>query len=163
MPAVVADASPLIALARIGQFRLLELLFSPLFIPPAVYRDVVVRGKGRPGGPEVEAGLQAGWIQQQAPLQVLARPWSALHDGEVEAVSLALERQLDVLMDEGPGRRWALQAALFAIGTVDVLLLAKKLGHVTSVRPHLDALQQAHFYLHPTLYADALKKAGEPP
>jgi len=41
---IVSDATPLIALARIGAFSLLEQLFTELRIPPAVYDDVVTRG-----------------------------------------------------------------------------------------------------------------------
>ena len=43
---VVADAGPLIALARIGHSRLLQLLYPQLHIPPAV-RDKVQAVRGQ--------------------------------------------------------------------------------------------------------------------
>lgn len=49
----VADATSLIALARIGSFSLLKDVLKDLVITPAVYREVVTQGKGRPGDPEV--------------------------------------------------------------------------------------------------------------
>lgn len=52
---VVANYGPLIALARIGHFWLLESLFGQLHIPPAVRNEVVVSGQGRPGTVAVDA------------------------------------------------------------------------------------------------------------
>ena len=39
---VVADASPLIAVARIGRLDLLRSVFGQLLVPDAVWREVVV-------------------------------------------------------------------------------------------------------------------------
>ena len=74
----VSDSSPLISLARIGAFALLEEEFAPLVIPPAVYREVVEQGEGRPGDPETRTGLAAGWIRQQAPEALLAPPYGQM-------------------------------------------------------------------------------------
>lgn len=57
---VVADATPLIALAKIGKLFLLQPLFGTLHIPPAVYEEVVTYAPQRPGASEVR---QATWIQ----------------------------------------------------------------------------------------------------
>jgi|GEM_PF-3320502 len=57
---VIADSSCLIALSKIGELRLLEQLFSQIFIPQAVHKEVVIRGEGRPGSKEV---LSARWIK----------------------------------------------------------------------------------------------------
>lgn len=59
---VVADATPLIALAKIRKFFLLKDLFGELLIPKAVYEEVVDSGKGRPGQKEVEV---SSWIKTQ--------------------------------------------------------------------------------------------------
>lgn len=57
---VIADSSCLIALSKIGELSLLKQLFSHIFIPQAVYKEVVIRGEGRPGSKEV---LSATWIK----------------------------------------------------------------------------------------------------
>ncbi len=44
MKITVANASPLIALARIDQFYLLQHLFQSIVIPEAVWIEVVVQG-----------------------------------------------------------------------------------------------------------------------
>jgi predicted nucleic acid-binding protein len=46
---VVSDASPLIALIRIGQLDLLCQLYSEIIIPEAVWHEVVVEGADQPG------------------------------------------------------------------------------------------------------------------
>ena len=60
---VVADASPLIALARIGRLELLREVFGTLFLPDAVWREVVESGVGRAGA---DAVLHAGWIERRS-------------------------------------------------------------------------------------------------
>ena len=47
---VVADATPLIYLAAIGKFDLLEMLYGRIIIPEGVYHEVVTQGASRPGG-----------------------------------------------------------------------------------------------------------------
>lgn len=42
---VVSNAGPLIALAQIDQFDLLQLLYGEIVIPPAVHKEVVTLGK----------------------------------------------------------------------------------------------------------------------
>ena len=50
---VIADSSFLIALAMIDALPLLSRIFSEVFIPEAVYEEVVVRGAGLPGKGQV--------------------------------------------------------------------------------------------------------------
>jgi len=54
---IVADSSVLIHLAAIGRLDLLRGLFERLTLPPAVWREVVEEGSGRPGAREIESGL----------------------------------------------------------------------------------------------------------
>jgi len=60
---VVSNASPLINLAWIGKLDLLRRLYGELFIPEAVWHEVVIEGAGQPGANEVKA---ATWIKAQS-------------------------------------------------------------------------------------------------
>ncbi len=62
---VVADSSCLIALSQIEMFGLLKELFSEIYIPSAVYEEVVVTGRGEPGSGETESALKDGWISMK--------------------------------------------------------------------------------------------------
>jgi len=50
---VVADSSCLIGLAQINLFHLLKELFSEVYIPFAVYDEVVIKGGGEAGSMEI--------------------------------------------------------------------------------------------------------------
>lgn len=51
-PVIVADSSPLIGLARIGQLELLKRSGRRILVPPAVWDEVTVHGLGSPGAKE---------------------------------------------------------------------------------------------------------------
>ena len=46
---VVADSTVLIGLAKLGKLTLLKEIFSKVTIPEEVFREVVERGKDKPG------------------------------------------------------------------------------------------------------------------
>ncbi len=45
---VVSDSTILIGLVKIGKLDLLKEIFSRVFIPEEVFKEVVERGKGKP-------------------------------------------------------------------------------------------------------------------
>jgi predicted nucleic acid-binding protein len=59
---VVSNAGPLIVLAKIGRFDLLQSIFGRLIIPQAVYDEVAIAGAGRPGADETRQACDA-WIE----------------------------------------------------------------------------------------------------
>jgi predicted nucleic acid-binding protein len=67
----------------------------------------------------------------------------------------------DILMDEYKGRRIAEAQGLSPIGTVGVLLQAKRKGLPEEVRPELDELMRHHRRISGALYKKALELAGE--
>jgi predicted nucleic acid-binding protein len=158
---VVADSTPLIALASIDQFNLLKGLFGTVLIPEAVFREVVTRGRGRPGSEEVR---KADWIKVQAPKDRAKVVFllSDLDEGEAEALVLAEEVSADwIIVDETKARLAAEFIHLHFIGTVGVLLLAKKVGKIPIVRPLLDHLKTNKFYISESTYSAILEQAGE--
>ncbi|EIJ33427.1 hypothetical protein [Thiothrix nivea] len=59
---VIADSSPLIGLARIGQLDLLHLLYAEIWIPPAVHAELKPDAQ-RPGSQKLKSALEAGWLR----------------------------------------------------------------------------------------------------
>ena len=45
----VSNSTPLIYLDSVGDLDLLQILFGQVFVPEAVYEEVVIPGRGRPG------------------------------------------------------------------------------------------------------------------
>jgi len=160
---VVADASILISLSSIGQLTLLHERFPEgVLIPPAVWREVVEEGRERPGGRDV---AEADWVivQNVTALEIVQLLRGELDEGETEAIALAHQVGARiVLLDERNGRRAAKQLDLKVLGTIGVLIWARRSGRVKSLRDALDALQaQAHFRLSQRLYERALSEVGE--
>jgi predicted nucleic acid-binding protein len=60
---IVSNASPLIALARIGQLDLLPQLHTDVIVPEAVWQEVVVEGADHPGAEAVSA---ASWMARRS-------------------------------------------------------------------------------------------------
>jgi predicted nucleic acid-binding protein len=158
---VVCDATPLIYLAAIGKFDLFRLLYGRLTIPMAVHDEVVIHGAGRWGSSET-AG--AAWIDRQAvsnPANVISLQ-TFLHGGESEVVVLAEELHADlVIMDETAARRELARRGLTFIGTVGLLIEAKRLGLIAVLKPELDQLRKCGFHLSDRVYLASLSMVGE--
>ena len=157
MPDIVSNTGPLIALASIGQFDLLQSLFGRILIPPAVRAEVQDETS-------VAAMTTANWIVVQAAQDMLAVQLlrDELDAGESEAIILARELDADlVLIDERAATRKARGVGLQTMGTLGVLLMAKDKGLVAVLKPLLDNLRNAGFRMSDDLYDKVLGSAGE--
>ncbi len=145
---VVADASPLIALARIGRLELLRKAFGTLLLPEAVWREVVEAALDKAGAGEV---FQANWIERRpvADAGLVALLRHDLGAGEAEAIVLAREVGADlVLMDERMGRAAAKRLGLRVTGLVGVLIEARERSLLTDTEAVVNDLhRKAGFWL----------------
>lgn len=165
MPRAISNSSPLIHLGAIGSFGLLRDLFDEIWIPPAVWREVVEEGRGRPGAAEVEQAAAQGWLRVRPLLDdALAKSLKRiLDDGEAEAIALAVQEKPDaVLLDESEARKAADVHGLIKTGVVGLLIRAKQQGKVTCLKDYLDRLRdEAGFWIDESLYRAALQAVGE--
>jgi predicted nucleic acid-binding protein len=158
---LVLDSSALITLARVGRLHLLRELADEVVVPYAVYREVVRRGVGRPGQTEV---AQASWISRRRIRDRTARGRleTELGHGESEAIVLAKELAADfVVLDDARARQIAESQGLRVSGLLGLLLLAKERGLVHAVKPILDEMVMAGFYIAETVYRNVVEAAGE--
>ncbi len=159
---VVCNTTPLIGLARIQQFDLLRVVFGELHISQAVYDEVV--GAGREMGAAKGEVSEAAWIKvvqvhDRLAVDVLL---DELDLGEAETIVLARELHADwVVMDERKGRRKLAQFGLNKIGTLGILLKAKQLGLIVSLRAEVEQLQQQSFSISQAVIDAVLQQAGE--
>lgn len=160
---VVADAGPLIGLARIGQLDLLRRLYGRVVVPPAVESELAI-GSDRPGANALEGAIRAGWIA----VDTLANAGAfqdllmLLGAGEAEAIALAQRRRARLLLvDDARGRRIARSRGVPVAGVAGVLLAAKIRQEVEAVGPILRELAAAGYRLAPRLLAQVRATAGE--
>jgi predicted nucleic acid-binding protein len=146
--AVVCDSSCLIALERIGHLDLLPALFHPVQAPPTVLQ---------------EFGASPEWLRVEAPTdRALVVALGMLMDaGEAEAVALASERGWPIILDDRQARAVARRLDLQIVGTVAVLIRAKRQGLIEAIGPLLDDLAKNEFRLSEALRQEALRLAGE--
>lgn len=166
----VCDTSPLIFLSKIGKLNLLQLIFNKVYVPEAVYKEVTEgkTGKFDPGIAGSIAVKNAGWIEVR---KVTARKFvdellAKIDIGESEAIALAKEMGARLLiMDERKGRSVAKSYNIKVAGTLGVLVKAKEMKILRTIRPaiiDLTALQGSDkFRVSAELIVEVLRAAGE--
>ncbi len=145
----VANSACLIALGEIGKRDLLNGVFESVTAPPAV---------------NAEVGRSIPWLQIRAPVDralVLALE-TQLGDGEAEAIALAVELgDVEVILDDRKARGIARKMGLKVVGTLGLLVRAKRVGFIAAVKPLIDELEQAGFRMTADLRLQTLELAGE--
>ena len=158
---VIADASPLIALARVGGLSWLQQLFTEVMLTDVVLAEVLT---GR--YPDTEAPIRqaraAGWLKTAA----IANTDPALPDldeGEASSIRLALSRNGPALLliDERSGRAVAQELGLSVAGTAAVIGLARQRGLIPSARQVFAALHASDFRIAPAVIQAVLDRCGE--
>jgi uncharacterized protein len=146
--AAVVDSACLIGLERVNRLDILPALFDPVLIPPEVAR---------------EFGASLAWIVIEAPadLPLLSALKLLVDDGEAEAIALASERGYGIVLDDRQARAVARNLGLTVIGTVGLLVKAKRGGIIPALRPVLDEMEANGFYLSRALREEALRLVGE--
>jgi len=128
---VVADASVLIHLSRIGRFHLLMNVYSPISVTSSVFAEVVEKGWGLAGSIETERAVHEGWIKV---LDVVDK-WKAremavtrrIHLANAETVQLAREVKANILLaDEEEVRELAAEFGLEVRGCLGLLAEAAR-------------------------------------
>jgi predicted nucleic acid-binding protein len=157
---VVADAGPLIGLARIGKLDLLHKLFRQVLIPSAVASELRM-GSGLPGAKVLAAASKKGWLKTVSVSDVPDSLLLAVDRGEAESIMLAKRKGSLLLIDERCGRTAATRLGVSVFGTGAVLIRAKECGHISAVGPHLDALQEANYRISSLLRKKILQIADE--
>lgn len=153
----VSDAGPLIALARLDRLALLGELFGRILVPEAVRDECTAR-------PEFADAARICRACEDGRLSVcVAEPIAAVHlgRGERSAIGKALELKAVLLADDLAARRHALALGLTTIGTLGVLVGAKRRGLLTEVRPLIEELRARGYWLDNETLSVALRAAGE--
>ncbi|MBI4323652.1 MAG: DUF3368 domain-containing protein [Chloroflexi bacterium] len=167
MLAVVSDSSPLIYFTRLDQFTLLRQLYDHVLVPPAVWRELAVQGKGRPEAEMLRSAVSEGWIELAAPGHQpgpTAFRSGRLDPGEQEAILLAREKQALLIIDETRGRKVARELGIKVTGTLGVLVEAKQRNLLPSIKESIDRLRaETTFHLSDETYEFVLQMAGEAP
>ena len=158
---IVSNSTPLINFATIGEFDILRKLFAQIYVPQAVWREVVIKG-WRESAILIE---KTEWIIKK-PIthrrlcDILNKD---LDTGEAEAIVLAIELNVDlILLDESEARNFAEIQGLKYMGSIGCLTLAKNLGLIAKIKPLLDQMiDKARYWVSKELYEFVLQNNQE--
>ena len=157
---VVSDAGPLISLGRLDLLSLLPALFTQVQVPQQVLAECLARPE-QADTVRAMAALEAGWLQVCVAVP-LSGP-AELGLGERAAIGRALEIGAGLLADDFGARHHARAHGLAVMGTLGVLVIAKRAGHIGRMAPLIEQLRAGGQRLSQAAVADALAMAGETP
>jgi len=130
---LVSNASPIIFLSKLNAANLLTDCFESIFIPEAVQSEL--------GNLAIPSSIQTQNISPSGQ-HFVEGAIGRLHQGELEAMVLAMEIKADyVLLDDLLARRKAHRLGLQVMGTIGVILLAHRQNRITE-KNALDWLDQ---------------------
>lgn len=155
---LIADASALIALAACEGLQLLDTIFGDVWVPDVVSQEVSIIDK--PYAERLQPYLQ-GKIRNVS-MQNYVYLDAYADAGETAAMLLYKEMQADyLLIDDKRGRKVAAINQINTIGSLGVLLLAKRIGLISSVAPLLVQIKASPVFISKGLIQTVLELAGE--
>ena len=159
---IVADAGPIISFARAGYEDLLCQVLPEMIIPeaPSTMRS---RSKAQGNRAHPRSKRAAGSSGQVSPTgrPQVDRLSESLGAGEREAIVLAKELRVPLLIDDRTARGEAEEQGIACSGSLRVLKEAKGRGILKGVRPVVDALRRSGLHISAALYRAFLLGIGE--
>ncbi len=159
---VVSDTTTLSNLLIIGHIDLLRTLYGPITIPVAVSDELLNLTTHKS---PVDQFLSQSWVTTQ---QIQHKEYALLlrqqlDAGEAEVIALAIELGIDLLIvDELKGRTVAKSLGLTVIGTLGILVDAKREAQISQVKPLLSRLTtEAGFWVSESLRSRVLDSVNE--
>lgn len=155
---IVADASPLVALAICDCLDVLEQLFNEVKVSQTVYEEVTIGNK--PGSDKLAAYLQGKIVGLNLDNYIIGG--DSLDKGELTSIALYKHLRADyLLIDEKAGRKVAKLNHIKIIGSLGVLIEAKQKGILPLLKPHVEILRLSKAHFSDDLLDYALAAVGE--
>lgn len=158
---VVSDTSSISGLLRINHLYLLQKIYSEIYIPPTVYKEILELQKT---GHNLEEFKSKSWIiiESNFKRNISLFPPKYVDAGEAEAIDLALSLNAErLLIDERKGTLLANKLGITTIGLLAILIISKENKLISSVKVLLDQLMKNQFWLSNSLYQQVLKSVNE--
>jgi predicted nucleic acid-binding protein len=164
---VIADAGPLIALARIDALHLLRQLFGHVFITTTVRDEILPAGAVFAEGALLMSTLAEGWINVvEVPISDFTPINPGVDAGEASSIHFAKQQRdagdaVLIVMDDRAGRLEAKSLGLEFIGSAAVIGLAKTEGLVPAARPLLEQIVASGYFIGPSIVSAVLAGVNE--
>ena len=147
---IISDTSCFIILTNIGELELLNKVFGQVITTPEIAEEY---GEILPEWVEIIA-VTDKYRQKLLEMQI--------DKGESSAIALALDiSDSTVILDDYKARKIAEQLGITYTGTIGVIIKAKLIGIIPSIKPLLQKIKQTNFRLSAEIELLALKEANE--
>ncbi|MGZ8153072.1 MAG: DUF3368 domain-containing protein [Methylovulum sp.] len=145
MAVIIADAGPLIALAKINQLHLLPALFTTVSITQAVANECLRNQSS--DAVLIKQALESDWLKcvdNPAFKHPLSR---SLGLGEQSSIEYALQTDTKALLilDDPLARKQALRRGLTIVGTAALLFAAQRKGLIADAETLINELNQVGY------------------
>ena len=159
---IVSNTTPISNFLYLGQTEILKKIFKELHIPSAVHREIEAFFSG---DHQWQRCLNEGFIiktEVQTSFRI-KELMTHLHMGEAEALCLCIENNARLcLVDDRDARIFARMNNIPVSGTLGVLIQAKKMGIIESLRELMDKLRfDHHYWIDEAMYNKALSLSNE--
>lgn len=151
---VVSNSSSIIFIAKLDIFNLAKNVFSKIIIPKAVIKELFE--KKSPENEIIKRELNNFLIENE----VKNIKDFSLDEGEKEAISLCLEKNIQIfLSDDKKARNYAKSLEIEVLGTLGVLLFNLKEQKIDKKEflILLNKLVDVGYYISPAIYAEIIK------
>jgi predicted nucleic acid-binding protein len=156
---VISDSSPLITFHLIDKIDILEKIVEEIVIPEAVYNEITVISKK---GSKIFQKWAIDKVIKINDISFIKILEMHLGKGEAQVIALANEIEFDLLLiDDLKARKIAQQLDHRCIGSLGILLNAKKQGTIPNIKSIVDLMLEQDIYIDNNLYDHILKLANE--
>jgi predicted nucleic acid-binding protein len=153
----IVNASPVITLTKAGHLDLLTQLADDVLVPEAVVMELLDASADGPARQAIERGWGKRLPAIIIPVSILE--WG-LGVGETSVLAATLQhRECTAILDDAQARKCARALGMPVIGTLGVVLRAKRQGYLASASEAMHDLKAAGLYLDDDTIALALKRS----
>ena len=158
---VVINSSPIIGLSCINKLYLLDLIFDEIIIPKAVYRETVLEKNDIKIKNDIHKLKKAKIVSPQN-VHLVEFITDVLDEGEAEVIAIAKEMNIEtVIIDEKKGRLYARKHNLNVVGSLGLLIIAKKMKLIDKISPSIENMEEFGIRIGDKLKYEILKNVNE--
>ena len=136
MKIIISDTTALITFAKSDILSLLDNLFEIIYIPKAVHDELIIKDDIVKYRIDKFDKISIKEVSDLSILETIEK--FKIDKGEIEAISLALELGLKLIIDEKKGRQIALSQGVSIVGVLGIL--------IENYRQDFIGLDDAHYY-----------------
>ena len=151
MALIISDTTTPMILAKTNHLNLLSNFVEIVYIPPAVKEELSQKNDGVKEAIEGAEFIKTREVSNQRILDDVKL--AKLDRGEIEAIALALETGLDLIIDERLGRRYAQSKNITIMGLLGILKINLLNGFISYIELLyiLEEFKEVGFRINPRL------------